>query len=294
MFGKAQWLARNLWFPLPYATHCKITWDGNPQGMFYYNGLYLTFAPDTRVETFTMEMLKTNAADIKAAGQRLISRLSSKGTITKANVTDSRGSSKRDFHEIRRPRRRATVRVSVQAEDYQQASDLRSWRSVVTGNRVSGVRSVISSAPAMTFMPTPLVHPGGSTSRLDGLSVDDALCQVHGGAAAECGEPSGHGAGGGGLRQLDLGRTIHAFPQHVAAGHEVQRAAGRLQLRHDSRTGSGCRRQPGCVRRPIAGQDGLVGRRRRKDLRGWRNIPLAFRHRHRRLLRVLLVSAKLL
>ena len=56
--------------------------------MFYYNGLYLTFAPDTRIETFTMEMLKTNAADIKAAGQRLISRaFASKGTITKANVT---------------------------------------------------------------------------------------------------------------------------------------------------------------------------------------------------------------
>jgi len=42
----------NLYLPIPYAQHCKITSD---KGEFYYQVNYRTYEPGTRVESFTME-----------------------------------------------------------------------------------------------------------------------------------------------------------------------------------------------------------------------------------------------
>ena len=44
----------NLYFPIPYASHCKVTSD---EGGFYYHVNYRTYEPGTRVETFTCEEL---------------------------------------------------------------------------------------------------------------------------------------------------------------------------------------------------------------------------------------------
>ena len=122
LIGEESWLARNLWLPLPYAKHCKVTWDGNPKGMFYYNGLYLTFAPATKVETFTMEQLKTYADDIIAAGNRLMThQLPVKGTVTKANVTVPAETTNVIFTKADGPGAVRRMRMSVQADDYQQA-----------------------------------------------------------------------------------------------------------------------------------------------------------------------------
>lgn len=122
LFGEESWLARNLWFPLPYAKHCKITWDGNPKGMFYYNGLYLAFAQGTKVETFTMGQLKTYTDDIIAAGKGLMThQLPVKGTVTKAKVTIPEKTTNVIFTKSDGPGAVRRLRVSVQAEDYQQA-----------------------------------------------------------------------------------------------------------------------------------------------------------------------------
>jgi len=44
----------NLYFPIPYARHCKVTSD---EGNFYYHVNYRTYAPGTPVKTFCKEDL---------------------------------------------------------------------------------------------------------------------------------------------------------------------------------------------------------------------------------------------
>ena len=60
---------RNLYFPIPFAKHCKITYDGpnkEKTGIFadclYYNINYTQYPESTKVKTFTMDDLKTNSA----------------------------------------------------------------------------------------------------------------------------------------------------------------------------------------------------------------------------------------
>ncbi|MBN2505840.1 MAG: DUF2961 domain-containing protein [Verrucomicrobia bacterium] len=58
----------NLYFPIPYARHCKVTSD---KGNFYYHVNYRTYASDARVESFRLEQLRTLAAPIAALGALL-------------------------------------------------------------------------------------------------------------------------------------------------------------------------------------------------------------------------------
>jgi len=58
----------NLYFPIPYARHCKVTSD---KGDFYYHVNYRTYAPGTAVETFSQARLGALAGRI----ERLVARL---------------------------------------------------------------------------------------------------------------------------------------------------------------------------------------------------------------------------
>jgi hypothetical protein len=58
----------NLYFPIPYARHCKITSD---QGKFYYHVNYRTYTRGTKVETFALDQLKTLAGEIDKLSARL-------------------------------------------------------------------------------------------------------------------------------------------------------------------------------------------------------------------------------
>lgn len=58
----------NCYFPLPYASHCRVTSD---KGDFYYHVNYRTYARGTLVETFKPELLTTLADEIAAAATRL-------------------------------------------------------------------------------------------------------------------------------------------------------------------------------------------------------------------------------
>ncbi|GMV99376.1 MAG: hypothetical protein AMXMBFR84_05150 [Candidatus Hydrogenedentota bacterium] len=51
----------NSYLPIPYAKHCKITTN---RFDYYYQINYRTYTPGTRVETFSMDLAKTCAADI--------------------------------------------------------------------------------------------------------------------------------------------------------------------------------------------------------------------------------------
>ncbi|HOW73672.1 MAG TPA: DUF2961 domain-containing protein [Phycisphaerae bacterium] len=60
----------NLYFPIPYAKHCKVTSD---QGDFYYHVNYRTYPAGTEVRTFVAEDLKQYAEEIKALAKKLAS-----------------------------------------------------------------------------------------------------------------------------------------------------------------------------------------------------------------------------
>ncbi len=58
----------NLYFPIPYARHCKVTSD---KGGFYYHVNYRTYEAGTTVETFQRAQLTTLAARIEKLGAQL-------------------------------------------------------------------------------------------------------------------------------------------------------------------------------------------------------------------------------
>jgi hypothetical protein len=58
----------NLYFPIPYARHCKVTSD---KGGFYYHVNYRTYEPGTTVQSFTLDQLKALAPRL----QKLVARL---------------------------------------------------------------------------------------------------------------------------------------------------------------------------------------------------------------------------
>ncbi|HQL53487.1 MAG TPA: DUF2961 domain-containing protein [Phycisphaerae bacterium] len=58
----------NSYFPIPYATHCRIT---NTEGGFYYHVNYRTYPAGTAVTTFTPDDLKALAADVTAVAKAL-------------------------------------------------------------------------------------------------------------------------------------------------------------------------------------------------------------------------------
>jgi hypothetical protein len=45
-----------LYLPIPYGKHCKVTWEEASQGARYYQINYRTYAPGTRVRTFTRKV----------------------------------------------------------------------------------------------------------------------------------------------------------------------------------------------------------------------------------------------
>jgi hypothetical protein len=64
---------RNLYLPIPYAKHCKVTVDNMPdQGNLYYQINYRIYTPGTTVETFTMEELALRKAKIDTVQKTLL------------------------------------------------------------------------------------------------------------------------------------------------------------------------------------------------------------------------------
>lgn len=66
----------NLYFPMPYARHCKVTSDA---GNFYYHVNYRTYAAGTPVETFTLAQLKPLTARLEKLAARLAAPRGSAG-----------------------------------------------------------------------------------------------------------------------------------------------------------------------------------------------------------------------
>ncbi len=60
-----------LMLPIPYAKHCKVTWEEAGDGPRYYQINYRTYAPGTRVETLTPKALEKARLLIGQTGQLL-------------------------------------------------------------------------------------------------------------------------------------------------------------------------------------------------------------------------------
>lgn len=78
----------NLYFPIPYAKHCKVTGDND--ALFYHIN-YRTYEPGSKVATFTMADLETYKAEIATVGEKLFSpravtQLSDKSNSPDVNV----------------------------------------------------------------------------------------------------------------------------------------------------------------------------------------------------------------
>lgn len=70
-------IAGDMYLPIPFARHCKITLDSLP---FYYIINYRAYAPGTSVQTFSMEDFKASASTLDRVGSMLTASPSS--TIT--------------------------------------------------------------------------------------------------------------------------------------------------------------------------------------------------------------------
>jgi hypothetical protein len=73
------WNGRNLYMPIPFARHCRITYDGRNQqetskfeDCIYYNINYIRYPAGTEVKTFTKDDLETHAALLDRVQQALL------------------------------------------------------------------------------------------------------------------------------------------------------------------------------------------------------------------------------
>jgi len=61
----------NLYFPIPYARHCKVTWEEKGEGQRYYQINYRTYAAGTAVQTFALPQVEAARGLIDRANREL-------------------------------------------------------------------------------------------------------------------------------------------------------------------------------------------------------------------------------
>lgn len=61
----------NLYLPIPYARHCKVTWEEKSHGQRYYQINYRTYAPGTTVTTFAPSQLEASRSLIATVNRTL-------------------------------------------------------------------------------------------------------------------------------------------------------------------------------------------------------------------------------
>ncbi len=61
-----------LYFPIPYAKHCKVTWENKSEGARYYQINYRTYPPGTVVRTVSMPQVETAKELIQAVSAQLL------------------------------------------------------------------------------------------------------------------------------------------------------------------------------------------------------------------------------
>ncbi|MEI8042964.1 MAG: glycoside hydrolase family 172 protein, partial [Verrucomicrobiota bacterium] len=72
-YGPAENGGNTLMLPIPYAKHCKVTWEEAGAGPRYYQINYRTYHPGTAVQTFTRDALEAARPLVAKAGKTLLS-----------------------------------------------------------------------------------------------------------------------------------------------------------------------------------------------------------------------------
>ncbi|MCU0963044.1 MAG: DUF2961 domain-containing protein, partial [Pirellulaceae bacterium] len=120
----------NLYLPIPYARHCKITYEtdvlmdeGARQGeALYYQINYRTYGAETKVESFAVEQLKQHADKLAAVQERLVrSGVDPHDTWSKLSLTGSLAPGKARVLVIDRPGAVRRLQVKVSAANLPQA-----------------------------------------------------------------------------------------------------------------------------------------------------------------------------
>ena len=62
----------NLYFPIPYARHCKVTWEEKGKGWRFYQINYRTYAAGTEVQTFALPQVEASKALIERVNRELL------------------------------------------------------------------------------------------------------------------------------------------------------------------------------------------------------------------------------
>ncbi|MBN1590004.1 MAG: DUF2961 domain-containing protein [Pirellulales bacterium] len=119
---------RNLYLPIPYAKHCKVTFDRNFQkskkrgDLLYYQINYRTYAPGARVQTFNQRWLAAAKAKIARLQTTLLdpaSVMPKRAAVVTENGTIDAGRSLK--MEIEKPGAVCKLSVRLDAEDRTQA-----------------------------------------------------------------------------------------------------------------------------------------------------------------------------
>lgn len=145
--------SRNLYFPIPYAKHCKVTFEGPPRRPFYYIINYRSYDKGTNVKSFSMDQLKENKELIDKTQEKLKNSFTeTKGLKTKKIQGKlSSGASKSISLDGPAAIRGMTFKIS--ADDLQQA-----LRSTVIKIEFDGVQTVYT--PIGEFFGTGyMIHP---------------------------------------------------------------------------------------------------------------------------------------
>lgn len=153
----------NLYLPIPYARHCKVTYSTDvfvDRGAYkgealYYQINYRTYEPGTSVESFTPDVLKQAKTAIEQTNQQLQERAGpdDHNLSTKSWQGDLKPGSTQDLFTVSGPAAVRQLRLKIHAKNMPQA-----LRSTVLEVKCDGERTVW--APVGDFFGTGYhIHP---------------------------------------------------------------------------------------------------------------------------------------
>jgi hypothetical protein len=117
-----------LMLPIPYAKHCKVSWEEASDGPRYYQIGYRTYPAGTTVQTLTREMLSTAKPLIDQVAKKLLSPNVTPGRTSSLNKTVAAGKS----IALKLPRGSAAVReLQIQIKTENPAELERALRSTI-------------------------------------------------------------------------------------------------------------------------------------------------------------------
>ena len=113
----------NLYLPIPYAKSCKVTFEREDEGAFYYNINYRTYEPGTRVRSFSMRELKQASALLNKTAAALMSGLPPESAGLRAHASEPQLLQPGESAEVMITGSRAIreLELSLNADDIEQA-----------------------------------------------------------------------------------------------------------------------------------------------------------------------------